>query len=161
MKEALYSFEKFLHNEPAPLLLVLVGLAHAQFESIHPFLDGNGRVGRLLITFLLVHGGALRAPLLSLSYYLKVQRSEYYDRLMAVRTNGDWEGWLGFFLRGVAEIAGEASDKAERTFELNLLSEVTGQRRSRILRYEPYLRLFDEPTETEQNQRVTPVTDSG
>ncbi len=88
------------------------GLAHAQFETIHPFLDGNGRVGRLLITFLLVHGGVLHRPLLYLSHFLKRNRSEYYDRLMAVRQAGDWESWLGFFLRGVAETASEATSTA-------------------------------------------------
>ncbi len=75
-------------------------------------------MGRLLITFLLVRGGAQRAPLLYLSYYLKLHHTEYYDRLMAIRTNGDWEGWLRFFLRGVAETAREAADTAEQTFEL-------------------------------------------
>ncbi|MEO5704265.1 MAG: Fic family protein [Candidatus Limnocylindrales bacterium] len=92
--------------------LLHAGLVHAQFETIHPFLDGNGRVGRLLITFLLVHEGVLHRPLLYLSYFLKRHRAEYYDRLMAVRHDGDWEGWLRFFLRGVAETAGEATIKA-------------------------------------------------
>lgn len=118
MKTALDNFEKFLHSNDQPPLLVVAGLAHAQFETIHPFLDGNGRVGRLLITFLLCRGGALRAPLLYLSYYLKLHRSEYYDRLMAVRISGDWEGWLRFFLRGVAETAAEANTTAERIVEL-------------------------------------------
>jgi Fic family protein len=118
MKTALSDFEKFLHSDDQPPLLVVAGLAHAQFETIHPFLDGNGRVGRLLTTFLLCRGGALRAPLLYLSYYLKLHRSEYYDRLMAVRIGGDWEGWLRFFLRGVAETAAEANATAERIVEL-------------------------------------------
>jgi cell filamentation protein, protein adenylyltransferase len=118
MKAALGDFEKFLHSDHQLPLLVVAGLAHAQFETIHPFLDGNGRVGRLLITFLLCRGGALRAPLLYLSYYLKLHRSEYYDRLMAVRISGDWEGWLRFFLRGVAETAIEANATAERIVEL-------------------------------------------
>jgi Fic family protein len=118
MKAALGDFEKFLHSDHQLPLLVVAGLAHAQFETIHPFLDGNGRVGRLLITFLLCRGGALRAPLLYLSYYLKLHRSEYYDRLMGVRISGDWEGWLRFFLRGVAETAAEANATAERIAEL-------------------------------------------
>jgi Fic family protein len=118
MQHALRDFEGFLHDGAGLPLLVKAGFAHAQFESIHPFLDGNGRVGRLLITFLLVYGGALRAPLLYLSYYLKLHRSEYYDRLMAVRTKGDWEGWMRFFLRGVAETAKEATDTAEQIFDL-------------------------------------------
>ena len=98
--------------------LIEIGLVHAQFETIHPFLDGNGRVGRLLTTFLLVLHNVLRLPLLYLSYYLKLHRLEYYDRLMAVRRTGDWEGWLRFFLRGVAETAGEATQTAERIYAL-------------------------------------------
>ena len=112
MEVAMGELEKFLH-EPASLPRLLhAGLAHAQFETIHPFLDGNGRVGRLLITFLLVHGGVLHRPLLYLSSFLKRHRSEYYDRLTAVRQDGDWEGWLGFFLRGVTETANEATNTA-------------------------------------------------
>ena len=92
-------------NEPS---LVLAGLAHAQFETIHPFLDGNGRIGRLLITLLLVERRVLARPLLYLSLFLKQNRSEYYDRLNAIRTHGDWEGWLRFFLTGVAVTANDA-----------------------------------------------------
>lgn len=104
--------EKFL-NEPGDLpALVHAAVAHAQFETIHPFLDGNGRVGRLLITFMLVCRGVLHRPLLYLSYYLKRHRAEYYDRLTAVRLGGDWEGWLRFFLQGVAETAAEATSTA-------------------------------------------------
>jgi Fic family protein len=111
---ALHDRESFLH-EPGDLPPLLhAGIAHAQFETIHPFMDGNGRVGRLLITFLLVHGGVLHKPLLYLSLFLKRHRSECYDRLMAVRHQGDWEGWLQFFVRGVAETAEEATDKARR-----------------------------------------------
>lgn len=109
MQEGLDNLEKFLHD-PAPIpVLVKVGVAHAQFETIHPFLDGNGRVGRLLITFLLCEKGILKRPLLYLSYYFKRNRLEYYDRLQAVRDRGDWEGWLRFFLRGVHEVAQEAA----------------------------------------------------
>jgi len=86
--------------------LVQVGLAHAQFETIHPFLDGNGRVGRLLITFLLTERRLLSRPVLYLSHYFKQHRTEYYERLHAVRDLGDWEGWFRFFLRGVAEVSG-------------------------------------------------------
>jgi Fic family protein len=92
--------------------LIHAGVAHAQFETIHPFMDGNGRVGRLLITFLLVHRGVLHRPLLYLSVYLKQRRVEYYDALTAVRDDGDWESWLAFFLRGVAETAEEATVNA-------------------------------------------------
>jgi Fic family protein len=118
MLDALSDFEKFLHADTGLPLLVEVGLAHAQFETVHPFLDGNGRVGRLLVTFMLVQRQVLRAPLLYLSYYLKQHRSEYYDRLTAIRERGDWEGWIAFFLRGVAGTATEATATAERIFDL-------------------------------------------
>ena len=104
---AVRDFEVFLNGSDDPPL-VLAGLAHAQFETIHPFLDGNGRVGRLLITLLLVQRRLLTRPLLYLSLFLKQNRSEYYDRLDAIRTNGDWEGWLKFFLSGVAITANDA-----------------------------------------------------
>lgn len=105
---SLGDFERFLHANDDLASLVFCGLAHVQFETIHPFLDGNGRVGRLLIAFLLVHRGTPHRPLLYLSTYLRRHRAEYYDRLMAVREDGNWEGWLRFFLRGVAETAEEA-----------------------------------------------------
>jgi len=214
MTTALSDLESFLHTASVDPL-VDAGLAHAQFETIHPFLDGNGRVGRLLITFLLVHHGILRRPLLYLSHFLKLHRTEYYDRLMAVRLRGDWEGWLRFFLEGVASTAAEATDTAERIFELRerhratvihetgpngllllaelfrrplinvnvaaqvlgvsfptanrligrfeelgLVLEVTGKRRSRLFRYEPYLRLFDEPEDTAENPVPTEATES-
>jgi len=214
MNGALGDFERFLH-EHADDHLIQAGLAHAQFETIHPFLDGNGRVGRLVITLLLVHHRVLRQPLLYLSHYLKRHRAEYYDRLAAVRFRGDWEGWMRFFLEGVAATADEAKRTAEEIFmlreehrslvmgnagpnglkllsvlfrrpivnvntaaselevtfatanklvrrfeELGLLREMTGQRRLRLFRYEPYLRLFDDPAiepesdvETETTQR--------
>jgi Fic family protein len=198
MKQALHDFEGFLHADSSYPTLIEVGLAHAQFETIHPFLDGNGRVGRLLNIFLLVQRGVLRQPLLYLSYFFKLHRTEYYDRLMAVRLAGDWEGWIRFFLRGVHQTAREATETAERLFELReshrslvlennlgqngllllsnlfqrplvninlvasmlgstfptasrlvsafeelgLLKEITGQKRSRMFRYEPYLALF-------------------
>lgn len=201
MNEALFAFEKHLHAEGALPLLVNIGLAHAQFESIHPFLDGNGRVGRLLITFMLVQREALRSPLLYLSLYFKTHRAEYYERLTAIRERGDWEGWIRFFLCGVASTAREATETAERIFdlrehhrsqvverqmgqnalrlvsllfarpvvnvklvqtelgvawatankllgqleELGAVREITGQKRSRVFRYDPYLDLFSEP----------------
>lgn len=198
MKQALHDFEGFLHADNSYPTLIEVGLAHAQFETIHPFLDGNGRVGRLLNIFLLIHRRVLRQPLLYLSYFFKLHRTEYYDRLMAVRLEGDWEGWMRFFLRGVHQTAGEATETAERLFELReshrslvlenklgqnglmllshlfqrplvniklvatlldstfptasrlvstfeelgILKEITGRKRSRMFRYEPYLALF-------------------
>jgi Fic family protein len=102
--------ERFLHAEDDLPLLIRIGLAHAQFETIHPFLDGNGRLGRLLITFLLTERGILRKPTLYLSYYFARHRQQYYDRLQAVRDTGDWEGWLRFFLQGIVEVAAEAAD---------------------------------------------------
>jgi Fic family protein len=200
MKKSLHDFENYLHAEERYSTLLDVGLAHAQFETIHPFLDGNGRVGRLLNIFLLVHRGVLRKPLLYLSYFFKLHRREYYDRLMAVRLDGDWEGWIRFFLRGVVQTAKEATETAEQLFELReehrslildnslgengllllsnlfqrplvninvvaiqlgatfptasrlvsafeelgLLQEITGQKRSRLFRYEPYIALFED-----------------
>lgn len=117
MNEALHNFESFLHDPTYPAL-IHCGLAHAQFETIHPFLDGNGRVGRLLITFLLCHRGVMHRPLLYLSHYLKRHRAEYYDRLMAVREDGHWEGWLQFFLRGVIETSREATETARAIVDL-------------------------------------------
>lgn len=200
MTSSLDNFEKFLHARSDLPVLLTVGLAHAQFEAIHPFADGNGRVGRLLITFQLVHRGVLHRPVLYLSLYLKRNRLEYYDQLMAVRSSGDWESWLRFFVRGVAETAEEASHKAQAIVALQgtlrqriqsdglstnalrlldhlferplthvklateqlgvsfvtanklieqfetagIIREVTGRKRDRIFRFEPYLALFDE-----------------
>lgn len=111
---ALGNLERFLHASDDLPLLVKIGLAHAQFETIHPFLDGNGRVGRLLITFLLCEREVLGKPVLYLSHFLKRHRSEYYDRLQAVRDRGEWEEWLEFFLRGVVSVSAEATDTARR-----------------------------------------------
>lgn len=116
--EALGALETFLHADDDLPLLIKIGLAHAQFETIHPFLDGNGRVGRLLVTFLLTERGVLEKPVLYLSHYLKRRRQEYYDRLQAVRDDGDWEGWLAFFLRGVADVAGDATETTRRVLLL-------------------------------------------
>lgn len=108
LPDALGALEKYLHaDDPLPGL-VRIGLAHVQFETIHPYLDGNGRLGRLLITLLLEHWGLLSGPLLYLSLFFKRHRGEYYRRLDAVRTDGDWEGWLDFFLDGVTATADEA-----------------------------------------------------
>lgn len=110
--------ENFLHeNQPIPFLIA-IGLAHAQFETIHPFLDGNGRVGRLLITFLLCEKTILSRPVLYLSWYFKAHRQDYYDHLQAVRDRGDWEGWLAFFLRGVFVVSQQASETARRVLLL-------------------------------------------
>lgn len=206
--QCLADLERFLHTDLSLPGLVQVGLAHAQFETIHPFLDGNGRVGRLLITFLLTERGKLARPLLYLSHYFKRHRTEYYERLQAVRDAGDWEGWLTFFLHGVAEVSREATDTAaailrmreeyriritehlgraaangqrvmDRLFDhpiitvatvrdwlgitaagannlvnrlvyVGLLHEITGFTRNRRFRFDPYLRLFEEPAEESQ-----------
>jgi Fic family protein len=115
---ALGAWENFLHQDDALPLLVKIGLTHAQFETIHPFLDGNGRVGRLLITFLLCEQEVLFKPVLYLSYYFKRHRAAYYEQLQAVRDHGDWEGWLAFFLRGVAEVSAQATETARRILAL-------------------------------------------
>ena len=108
------ALEKFLHDDPvATPTLIKAALAHVQFETIHPFLDGNGRVGRLLITLLLCAEGALTEPILYLSLYFKEHRPEYYERLGRVRTEGDWEGWLQFFLAGVLQTSEQATDAAK------------------------------------------------
>jgi Fic family protein len=115
---ALGQLERFIHAETDLPVLVKIGLAHAQFETIHPFLDGNGRVGRLLITFLLCEKKILLKPVLYLSHYFKRHRSEYYERLQAVRDGGAWEAWLAFFLRGVAEVSREATETARKILAL-------------------------------------------
>jgi Fic family protein len=116
---AMSALERFLHDEPEPTpILVKAALAHVQFETIHPFLDGNGRVGRLLITMLLCAEGVLEEPLLYLSLYFKQHRDLYYDHLQRVRTEGAWEEWLAFFLEGVIAVAGSATDTARRIRDL-------------------------------------------
>lgn len=119
LMDCLDPFERFLHDDPVALpVLLKAALAHVQFETIHPFLDGNGRLGRLLITLLLLGEQALKAPLLYLSLYFKTHRSEYYDRLQQVRLHGDWEGWLRFFLQGIYETAQQAVETARQLLQL-------------------------------------------
>ena len=111
--------ERFLHADTPDIpVLVKAGLAHVQFETIHPFLDGNGRLGRLLVTLFLCEQGVLRDPLLYLSLYLKTNRALYYDLLQAVRETGDWERWLDFFLTGVVETSTQAAEAARRILAL-------------------------------------------
>jgi Fic family protein len=119
LMECLDPFEKFLHDKSESLpLLVKLGLIHVQFESIHPFLDGNGRLGRLLITLLLCEKKALREPLLYLSLFFKTHRDHYYELLQRVRTEGAWEDWLAFFLEGIESTAGEVSQAVRRSLAL-------------------------------------------
>jgi len=111
--------EKFLHDQPQRTpALIKAALVHVQFETIHPFLDGNGRLGRLLITLLLCAESALREPLLYLSLFFKHNRTEYYDALQRVRTKGDWLGWLRFFLEGVEVTAKQAAEATEEILRL-------------------------------------------
>ena len=126
VQDCMGDLEKFLHSQNPNLPpLVKAGLSHAQFESIHPFLDGNGRVGRLLITLLLFHDGVLSNPMLYLSLYFKQHRQIYYELLNGLRDNGDWEEWLQFFLDGVTQTAEAAAATARRL--LALFDEDTSQ----------------------------------
>jgi Fic family protein len=139
--EALSSLERWFHA-PDPLPpLVRVGLAHAQFETVHPFLDGNGRIGRLLIALLVEHWGLLKSPVLYLSAAFKRHRDEYYARLSAIRTSGDWEGWTAYFLDCVREAADDGVDAAQRLFALVIKD------RDRLTNYSsatlPAIRMFD------------------
>lgn len=118
LPQLLSNFENYIHAEDDLPPLVRAGLLHAQFETIHPYLDGNGRIGRLLIVLLLQEWGLLKAPLLYLSMYFNRSRSDYYRRLGAVRTEGDWEGWMDYFLEGVTAVADEAIVLARDLFAL-------------------------------------------
>jgi Fic family protein len=119
LMDCLHPFEHFLHDKPEPMpSLIKAALAHVQFETIHPFLDGNGRLGRMLITLLLCHDKVLSEPSLYLSLYFKIHRADYYDHLQRVRIDGDWEGWLRFFLIGITETATEATDAAQKLWTL-------------------------------------------
>lgn len=147
MNVALGDLELFIHQEDFIPALVKIALIHAQFETIHPFLDGNGRMGRLLITFWLCQQNILTKPLLYLSFYFKKNRAEYYDRLMAVRKNGDWENWIKFFLRGIAEVSDEATESARAILKIkedatNALYQKDGTNSNyqRLLNY-----LFEQP----------------
>mgnify|MGYP001766127084 CR=1 FL=1 len=113
------ALERFIHEDQSRLpALIKAGLLHVQFETIHPFLDGNGRVGRLLVTLYLCVNGVLRTPLLYLSLFFKAHRADYYRLLQEVREHGNWEAWLDFFLAGVAETANQAFDAATRIVDL-------------------------------------------
>lgn len=123
--QLLSELERFIHDGSDSLPpLVRIALAHAQFETIHPFLDGNGRIGRLLIAALLEAWGVLPQPLMVLSSYLKTHQGEYYRRLSAIRSDGDWEAWLAFFLEGVVHAAGAAERRV-----IDIATRVTADRR--------------------------------
>ncbi len=145
--ELMLNLRIFMHRTDNIPPLVKIGLIHAQFETIHPFLDGNGRIGRLLITFYLYWKGILTRPLLYLSYYLKKYRDKYYDYLMKIRLEGDWEEWLKFFLQGVAEISLEAASSVKEIIGLKdklanelLSKKIRGAQTIRLL----YM-LFEKP----------------
>jgi len=141
LSDLLSEFEHAIHDDSDLPPLVRLALLHVQFETLHPYLDGNGRLGRLLITLLLRHWRLLSRPLLYLSLFLKYHRQEYYRRLSAVRSDGDWEGWLAFFLEGIATVAEEAIATARR------LHTIVGEARERLLAREDAtvlsLRLFE------------------
>lgn len=142
LPELLGDLERYMHKEDGLPPLVRAGLVHAQFETIHPYLDGNGRIGRLLIALLLEHWGLMKSPLLYLSLFFKRHREEYYRRLNAIRLDGDFEGWTNFFLDGVAAIADEATATARDLFA------IVAADRARILADDAasitILRLFEE-----------------
>jgi len=118
MYQALDAFEKFIHAPSDIPQLVRAGLIHYQFEAIHPFLDGNGRIGRLLVILLLIEWGLISQPLLCLSAFFEAHRLDYYDRLLAVSQRGEWEKWLLFFLKGVSSQALDAIARIERLGQL-------------------------------------------
>jgi Fic family protein len=132
VQDCMSDLEHFLHNQGNPYpALIKAALAHVQFETIHPFLDGNGRIGRLLIAFILHHDGLLSQPLLYLSLYFKQHRSEYYRLLDVVRMEGDWEAWLDFFLEGVEQTASNAVETAKRLLTLFQRDEQVIQKEGR------------------------------
>jgi Fic family protein len=141
--------ETFMHKKTQLPYLIKNALIHAQFETIHPFLDGNGRIGRLLITFLLVHDEILQKPLLYLSYHFKKNRTEYYDRLSNIRSNGDWEGWITFFLKGVFEVSQQATETGMKIIQLleldrgKLSNNTNGLKLLDYLFVHPYVTIHD------------------
>lgn len=163
------ALEFFLHDQPERTpTLIKAALAHVQFETIHPFLDGNGRLGRLLITFLLCVEEALTEPLLYLSLFFKTHRQLYYDLLQKVRTDGDWEAWVRFFMEGVLTTANQAVATARRIktlFETDRRSiEALGRRANSILRLHDYIQrapLFSIPEAAKKTQLSEPTVGSG
>lgn len=166
MKDCLSDFEKFLHSDQLPLL-IKAGLAHAHFESIHPFLDGNGRLGRLLIVLLLCEGGLLKEPILYLSLYLKQHRTFYFDLLQQVRLQGSWEKWLEFFLEGVVSSAHQALKTAKDINNLfredNLKIETLGRARfscHQVLEYLKQLPQVSAPLISKELEMTAPTARS-
>ncbi|MEW6234450.1 MAG: Fic family protein [Candidatus Omnitrophota bacterium] len=163
--ECMNKLELFLHGQPEPTpVLLKAALAHVQFETIHPFLDGNGRIGRLLITLLLCEEKALREPMLYLSLYFKMRRQYYYELLNKTRLNGDWEAWLDFFAEAVIVTAGQAFETAQQLLELakNDRDKISGLGRAAasILRF--HRTLMEHPISTAsslvEKTGITPAT---
>jgi Fic family protein len=134
MHQALDALEKFIHSPSDIPQLVRAGMIHYQFEVIHPFLDGNGRVGRLLVTLLLIEWGLISLPLLYLSAFFETHRLDYYDRLLAVSLRGEWENWLLFFLRGVSSQSVDAIGRIERLGNLHTAYQEILRRERRSVR---------------------------
>lgn len=159
LMECLDNFERFLHDNTGKFpILIKAAMAHLQFETIHPFLDGNGRLGRLLITFILCVEGILSQPLLYLSLYLKSNRDEYYRLIQSVRETGDWESWIRFFLTGVIETAQQATDTAKSIialFEKNKeLIEKSGKSTGAILTIHAFMQHHPFATTTKIKQKT-------
>lgn len=153
LREALRDFERFLQAPTLLPVLFTAGIMHAQFETIHPFVDGNGRIGRLLLTLLLCQRAVISRPLLYVSYFFKLRRIEYYDRLQAIRDQGDWEGWMRFFLTGLAFVADEATSIARRITarrETDRLAITAKLRRISARALELHDKLFHRPIVTVQ-----------
>jgi Fic family protein len=175
--KCLGDLERFIHGDSNLPLLIKIGLAHAQFETIHPFLDGNGRIGRMLIPFLLCERGVLTQPVLYISYYFKRYRQEYYDQLPSVRDSGTWESWLKFFLNGILTVSTQATDTARNILSLResyrqLVTEHlgrtagTGHRALDYLYENPYVTVSDirrviDTTYPAANNLVTRLVDCG
>jgi len=153
LMDLLFNLEEFIHQKDEIPPLIKISLIHAQFETIHPFLDGNGRVGRLLITFYLYWEKILSRPLLYLSFYLKKNRIEYYDSLMKIRLDGNWEGWLKFFLKGVKEVSEEAANSAKEIIILKdtLLKTLFDHKISSIYAVGFLNLIFSKPIITSEN----------
>jgi Fic family protein len=162
MKDALSAWEKAIHENQSEFPpLIHIGLLHCEFETIHPFLDGNGRVGRLLLTFLLTEWEILARPLLYLSVFFKQHQDEYYARLQAVRDNGDWEGWLRFFVDGIYETAGAATTTVRSILDLRERDRETlaGLGRRAANAYRLHDHLFSSPVVNAKTaQRVLDVS---
>ena len=146
MIQAMNSLEAFFYDQAAIPPLIKIALIHAQFETIHPFLDGNGRMGRLLITFWLCEQRVLQQPLLYLSYYFKKNRQAYYDYLMDVRLKGDWESWIKFFLKGVIETSDEATESTKQILGLQKRYTDLIQEKGYNINHQRFLEyLFEQP----------------